>query len=39
VECHRVHRPGGDPAAHFVQAAPVRTQCARCHAEFEEEGT
>jgi nitrate/TMAO reductase-like tetraheme cytochrome c subunit len=39
VECHAVHRPGGDPTAHFVHAEPVRAQCARCHAEFEEEGT
>jgi hypothetical protein len=39
VECHAVHRPGADPAAHFVHAQPVRAQCARCHAEFEEEGT
>ena len=39
VECHAVHRPGGDPASHFVRAEPVRAQCARCHAEFEEEGT
>jgi hypothetical protein len=35
VECHRSHEQGGDPEAWFVSAAHVRTQCARCHAEFE----
>jgi hypothetical protein len=36
VECHFVHEAGGDPAAHFVDAAAVRVQCARCHDEFQE---
>ncbi len=35
VECHQVHRAGGNPDAFFVRAAWVRGQCARCHAEFE----
>jgi len=37
VECHGGHAEGGDPQAHFVRAPAVRAQCARCHAEFEEE--
>lgn len=36
VECHRVHDPGGPAAHHFLRAERVQTQCARCHAEFEE---
>jgi hypothetical protein len=36
VECHLVHEPGGDPEADFLHAARVRSQCARCHSEFEE---
>jgi OHCU decarboxylase len=35
VECHTVHEPGGNPEAYFLRAPHVRTQCARCHAEFE----
>ncbi len=35
VECHRSHEADGDPAAHFIAASHVRSQCARCHAEFE----
>jgi nitrate/TMAO reductase-like tetraheme cytochrome c subunit len=36
VECHRSHDSGGDPKAHFLRADWVRTQCTRCHMEFEE---
>ena len=39
VECHEVHEPGGPAANHFLRAERVRTQCARCHAEFEELAT
>lgn len=35
VECHRVHEVGGDPEAQFLQRHWVRSQCARCHPEFE----
>jgi len=38
VECHLVHDPGGDADAHFLHASHVRTQCARCHPEFEDAG-
>ncbi|MGI9592720.1 MAG: hypothetical protein ACR2P8_15225 [Myxococcota bacterium] len=38
VECHSSHQPEGDPRHHFLRAAEVRAQCARCHAEFEEGG-
>jgi hypothetical protein len=37
VECHLVHEPGGDADAHFLHATHVRTQCARCHPEFEDD--
>jgi len=37
VECHTVHDPGGNSEAYFLRAPHVRTQCARCHSEFEEE--
>jgi hypothetical protein len=37
VECHQVHEPGGNAEAHFLRAEHVRTQCARCHMEFEED--
>ncbi len=37
VECHRVHDRGGNPDAHFLHADRVRTQCVRCHFEFEEQ--
>jgi hypothetical protein len=37
VECHSAHEPGGNAEAWFLHAAAVRSQCARCHAEFEEE--
>lgn len=36
VACHGAHGPGGDPAAHFVHAVPVRAQCALCHDEFQD---
>jgi nitrate/TMAO reductase-like tetraheme cytochrome c subunit len=36
VECHDVHASGGSPQSHFLRAAWVRSQCARCHAEFED---
>jgi len=38
VACHSAHERGGNPQAHFLRAAKVRAQCARCHTEFEEEG-
>lgn len=34
VECHTVHERGGNREAYFLDAAVVRTQCARCHAEL-----
>ena len=37
VECHEVHEPGGSPETQFLHAASVRTQCARCHSEYEED--
>ena len=37
VECHMSHDAGGNAGAHFVNAAWVRGQCARCHSEFEED--
>jgi hypothetical protein len=37
VQCHMSHDAGGDAGAYFVNAAPVRGQCARCHSEFEED--
>lgn len=36
VECHLAHEPGARPDANFLHAAWVRSQCARCHPEFEE---
>ncbi len=35
VECHRTHHEG-DEDNHFLSVIWVRTQCARCHTEFEE---
>lgn len=35
VECHLVHEAGGNPQAHFLLADRVRSQCARCHSEYE----
>ena len=37
VECHLVHEDRGDSEAYFLRAPLVRSQCARCHARFEEE--
>jgi nitrate/TMAO reductase-like tetraheme cytochrome c subunit len=37
VECHSVHQAGGNPDVYFLQTAHVRTQCGRCHVEFEED--
>ena len=36
VECHRVHETVGDSAEFFLDVPWVRSQCARCHPEFEE---
>lgn len=36
VECHLVHETGAAPDAYFLHATHVRSQCARCHSEFEE---
>ena len=38
VDCHRVHDTGVDPDAHFLRASHVRTQCARCHSDFQDGG-
>lgn len=38
VECHRAHAPG-DAGSHFLHADLVRSRCARCHTEFEEDPT
>ena len=38
VECHSSHQAEGDPDHHFLRAREVRSQCSRCHAEFEEGG-
>lgn len=38
VECHSSHTPNGDPKHQFLRASAVRSQCARCHTEFEEGG-
>ena len=35
VECHLVHDPGGNPQGYFLHGEHVRSQCARCHAEYE----
>jgi hypothetical protein len=37
VECHLAHDRGGLAERDFLHPQPVRAQCARCHAEFEEE--
>ena len=37
VECHTVHDLGGNPDAYFLRAQPLRSQCARCHAEYQED--
>lgn len=36
VECHLVHETGTGPDTHFLRTTHVRSQCARCHSEFEE---
>lgn len=36
VDCHLVHERGGNADAWFLHAGPVRRQCARCHAEYED---
>jgi hypothetical protein len=36
VECHEVHERGNPAEHHYLRAERVRTQCARCHAEFSE---
>jgi nitrate/TMAO reductase-like tetraheme cytochrome c subunit len=36
VECHLVHETDVATSQHFLRAPWVRSQCARCHAEFEE---
>lgn len=36
VECHFSHESDVNAEAHFLQVRAVRTQCARCHPEFEE---
>ena len=36
VECHEVHETDVNPKQHFLAASRVRSQCARCHAEYEE---
>jgi nitrate/TMAO reductase-like tetraheme cytochrome c subunit len=38
VECHRVHDTGVDPESSYLHASHVKTQCARCHEEFREDG-
>jgi len=35
VECHQAHERGGEAASHFLRAEHLRSQCARCHSEFE----
>ena len=37
VECHRTHDRGGAANAYFLRVRWVRTQCARCHSEFQED--
>ena len=34
VTCHPVHETGGNADAYFLHAKHVRSQCARCHAEY-----
>jgi hypothetical protein len=36
VDCHLAHPEGGLAQQNFLHPAAVRTQCARCHPEFEE---
>ena len=37
VECHLAHEQVGSGVPFHLQVTHVRTQCARCHAEFEED--
>lgn len=37
VECHLVHEREGQPEHHFLRADRVRTRCALCHSEYQEE--
>jgi len=37
VECHGVHEVRGNPEMQFLHAPSVRSQCARCHSEYEED--
>ena len=36
VNCHLVHETGGNRDAYFLHAGSVRTQCARCHPEYDD---
>ncbi len=36
VECHGAHERGGLTDRNFLHPASVRSQCARCHPEYEE---
>ena len=38
VACHLVHEGGGLAEADFLHPKHVRSRCAECHREFEEEG-
>ena len=38
IECHESHETAVAAEAHYLRADWVRTQCARCHPEFEEDG-
>ena len=35
VECHLSHETGGRDDLYYLQPAHVRSQCARCHSDFE----
>ena len=35
VECHLVHEVGGNADNYFLHANQVRSQCARCHVEYQ----
>jgi hypothetical protein len=37
VECHASHAQGGNPLAFFLDARRVRSRCALCHSQFEEQ--
>lgn len=36
IECHAAHERIAPDAPYFLDAVQVRSQCARCHSEFEE---